>query len=198
MLSLYLIAKRQYANLPLMTLKIAITIVFASILTVATTGQSSWLTFYAEPDSSFKVEVPATMSKSEKAVTTELGELVTIAYTLEGGEDDQNKLFMINEVRYPDGTFPADSIELQNEYLTAAIETAARTISGEVLYQHPLDKDSYTGFLFRIKYNEGNAVMKGYSLLYKDRFYMVKVYAHTNDSLNDEMKFFLESFEPLD
>jgi len=136
------------------------------------------------------------MTKQEKVVDTEMGQLTTVAYTYEGDEEDKNKLYMINEVQYPTGTFPEDSLLLMTDYLEAAIETAARAITGELLYAHRLDTDDYVGFLFRIKYNEGKAVMKGYSILHNDVFYMVKAYAHTDDSLNDDMNIYLESFTP--
>ena len=165
-----------------------------SLSAYAIFAQDSWIVYNSSTQNGFSIEVPAEMEVRSKMVHTALGELTTKAYTYEGATEDKNKLYMVNEVEYPHGTFPADSLSLVKEYLHEAIKTAARNMSGEVVYTNEVKIDGAIGFLFRIKYNDGKAIVKGKATIFRDTFYMMKVYAHKDDSLNEEMNLFLNSF----
>lgn len=160
-------------------------------------AQDNWVRYVSEVDQGFSVEVPAEMTLHRKSVSTAVGALETLAYTYEGDVDDKNKLFLINQVDYPSGTFPIDSLDLQSTFLNESIATAASRIGGKVLYANESITDGQVSYLFRLKYNEGQGVVKGYSLIVDDVFYMLQVYCHTDDSLNDEMDVFLDSFQVL-
>jgi len=153
-----------------------------------------WITYKDAVSEEFSVEVPISMEVKTKEMETSLGKLKSVAYTVEGTEDDANMLYLITKVAYPAGTFPADSIELAEEYLTEAVTTTAESVGGEVVYVSRSDRSGPITYLFRLKYSGGQAVIKGKAIISGDSFYLLQVYCHTNDSLNSEMDDFLNSF----
>jgi len=156
--------------------------------------QGGWFLYEDSSDGDFSVEVPGQMDVRSKVMETSLGELTSVAYTLEGMDEDKNRLYLITKVSYPDGTFPADSVSLIDMYLEEAVYSTAENVGGEVVYASKSDRTGPETFLFRIKYNEGVAVIKGKAIIKDDTFYLLQVYCHTDDSLNREMDYFLDSF----
>lgn len=155
-------------------------------------AQESWIRFETKDELSFSVEVPGEMERTEETFKTAVGELNVINYAFQGKEEDPNYLYLINMVQYPDGTFPSDSIDLIKSYLTNSIESSIDKVEGELIYSSEIEQGA--GQLFRIKYNNGDAIIKGKSLLIKDVFVSLQVFTIEQRSLNDEMDVFLDSF----
>ena len=164
------------------------------IIVCTSYGQEDWIKYVSEVDQGFEVVVPGEMLLHRKSVSTAVGALETLAFTYEGNAEDKNKLYLINQVDYPTGTFLPDSVDLIGTFIKASISTAAENIGGKVIYIHDTKVNGELGYSFRLKYNAGQGSIKGIATVSDDTFYMLQVYCHTDDSLNDEMDFFLESF----
>ena len=158
----------------------------------STTAQNDWIKFESDGALTFSVDVPGEMEKTTNSFKTAVGELDVVNYAFQGGEDDPNYLYLINMVKYPEGTFPKDSIDLVEEFLNNAIETSVAKVKGELIYSSSIKNG--LGKLFRIKYNEGGAIIKGKSFINKDVFISLQVFTIERKSLNDEMDVFLDSF----
>ena len=156
-------------------------------------GQSEWITYTSEAPLEFSVYVPGEMKKSNKTIQTAVGELETMTFEFQGDEDDVNYLYLINLVQYPFGTFHSDSTALMSDYLDNSIQTTVDKVGGTLVYSSDIDYEN--GKLFRIKYNNGDAVIKGKSFIRNDVFVNVQVFTIQNKSLNDEMDVFLDSFK---
>ncbi len=165
-----------------------------SILMFSEVGftQDNWVKYKADAVLSFSVEVPGEMEESTKTIKTAIGELNALTYAYQGTSEDPNYLYLINFVQYPEGTFPADSTDLIEDYLQNAVLTSADNVNGELVYSANIDENS--GKLFRVKYNEGNAIIKGKSYIKEDVFISLQVFTVQSKSLNDEMDYFLDSF----
>ena len=156
-------------------------------------GQDSWVKFKADDGMSFSIDAPGEMEKSSKKIKTAVGELTTLTYAYQGTEEDPNYLYLINFVTYPESTFPDDSISLISDYLDNSILSSVENVAGDLIYASDLEKDH--GKLFRIKYNDGNAIIKGKSYIINDVFVSLQVFTVQSKSLNDEMDYFLDSFK---
>ena len=155
-------------------------------------AQEGWVKHKSEGSLAFSVEAPGEMEKSSKTLKTAVGELNVLTYSYEGKDEDPNYLYLINMVQYPDDTFPSDSTELIVDYLDNAIESSAEKVNGELIYSAPIDNEF--GKLFRIKYNGGEAIIKGKVYIRRDVFISLQVFTVESKSLNDEMNIFLDSF----
>ena len=156
-------------------------------------AQEDWIKFKGEGDLNFSIDAPGSMNKTSKTLTTAVGELDVLTYDYQGEEEDANYLYLINMVQYPEGTFPLDSISLIVDFLDNAIESSIENVKGELLYSTPIENES--GKLFRIKYNDGDAIIKGKVYIRKDVFVSLQVFTVKSKSLNDEMDIFLDSFK---
>lgn len=156
-------------------------------------GQEEWVQFKVEDGLNFSVEAPGPMEESSKRIKTAVGELEVVTFSYQGTEEDPNYLYLINMVQYPEGMFPKDSLDLKNEFLDNSIVSSVDRVQGELIYSTSIE--SGKGKLFRIKYNDGNAIVKGKSYLIKDVFVNLQVFTIQNKSLNDEMDYFLDSFK---
>jgi hypothetical protein len=156
-------------------------------------AQDSWIKFESDDVLSFVVDVPAEMEKTIKKIPTAVGELNAITYAYQGNAEDPNYLYLINFVKYPEETFPLDSVDLIEAYLQNAVLVCAERVHGEVVYSSDLEEAN--GKLFRVKYNEGNAVIKGKAYIRDDVFISLQVFTVQSKSLNQEMDYFLDSFK---
>lgn len=163
-----------------------------------TIGQSEWITYKADALLSFEVQVPAEMGIKTKEITTDLGVMTTATYAYEGTEEDVNFLYVVNVVEYPSGTFPADSTSLVDDFLSETVLSIADGVKGELVYQSEIQEErNGQGKLFRLKYDNGYGVIKGKTYMKDDVFITLQVYTTRDNSLNDEMDLFLDSFRAM-
>lgn len=161
-------------------------------------GQISWVKFKADAVLSFEVTVPAEMGVKTKKINTDIGEMTTTTYAHEGTEEDVNFLYVINTVEYPSGAFPKDSTALVDDFLNEAIVSISDGIQGEIVYTSEInEKKNGQGKLFRLKYDNGFGVIKGKTFLKDDVFITLQVYTTRDNSLNEDMDYFLNSFKAL-
>lgn len=161
-------------------------------------AQTDWIVYKADAVLSFEVQVPAEMGVKTKEITTDLGIMTTTTYAHEPKEEAMNFLYVVNVVEYPPGTFPTDSIELVDDFLSEALLSIADGVKGELIYQSEIqEKGNGQGKLFRLKYDSGFGVIKGKTYMKDDVFITLQVYTTKSNSLNDEMDLFLDSFRAM-
>lgn len=184
-------------NAKLLSLISQFMMAFLLITPLSLDAQQEWITFQADDNLPFSIEVPAVMGMKNKTITTQIGDLSNTTYALERNEDESpNFLYMVTMIDYPQGVFDPDSIELIDTYLTEAISSLADGVNGEVLYQTDIKEDKNgRGKLFRLRYDEEYMIIKGKTFIKNDVFITVQVYTTKDKSLNDEMDVFLDSFE---
>jgi hypothetical protein len=175
---------------------LSIIVTLSSVFT--SSAQGDWILYKADAVLSFEVQVPAEMGVKTKEITTDLGTMTTTTYAHEAGEEASNFLYVINVVEYPPGVFPADSIDLIDDFLSEAILSIADGLDGELVYQSDIQEENNgQGMLFRLKYKDGFGVIKGKTYMKDDVFITLQVYTTKDNSLNDEMDLFLDSFRAM-
>lgn len=143
----------------------------------------------------FEILCPGEMKNGEKKLITEIGEIHPVTWVYQGMENENNYIYSISYVDYPEGTFHPDSTELINEFFKVSMDTHIKDIKGELVYKAPANYYSYPGVMYRASYNQNRAVAKSRMIMAGDRFYALQVYTISEKSLNEDMDRFLNSFE---
>ena len=161
-------------------------------------------TFYIAPwreyqsyEGKFKVMTPSgTMTEKVQKIETALGELDYHQYINKPDEKDpENVFYIVNYCDYPAGTFPQDSTELIEAFLSTTIEASAASVSGKIAYQSDIQQFMHKGKVWRVQYNSDKAQVKNKCFLAGDRFYLLQVMTLKKHSLNPSVDKFLDSFQ---
>ncbi len=149
-------------------------------------------------DGKFQVLIPGKMELKEKAIETQIGTLKYNTYIYQPTEKDPDNLaYMVSYCDYPLYSVHSDSTEFLEEFFETTIETAAESVHGELLYSSEITIDEFPGRLWRVDYNEGQAMIKTKAFMVKNRYYSVQVIALKEKSLNLSMDKYLDSFSLL-
>lgn len=147
----------------------------------------------------FQVNVPGYMTQKADTITTKLGELVYHTYFYQSPDKKADNLFyMVSYVDYPSGAMHMDSVELLEEFFQVSAEEAAFSITGDLVYSHPQDWNGYPGYIWRVDYLKGEAVIKTRAFLVENRYYNIQVITLKANSLNPAADKFFNSFYLLD
>ncbi len=138
--------------------------------------------------------MPGGLRNGEKKLLTEVGTVHPITWISQGTEGDPNYLYMVSWVDYPENTIPSDSIDLVDAFFDETLKSHAMQLKGKLVYAVDKPYLELPSQLFRIAYNDNNAVVKGRIFLKGSRFYMWQVFTLSSKSLNKEMDLFLDSF----
>lgn len=171
-------------------------LILLSIFSVLTLHQSDWIKFENQ-DSGFSILVPTTMLHTYKEIPTEIGEIIFNTFQCKPAEEDRNALYIVHHYEYPDSLLTTDTSGLALELLEATVEESMITLNGTLDYRRSLNYEGHTGILYRIKYNKGNAVVKSKAFIIGDDVYVLQVYATIDNSINNLMDYFLDSFQHL-
>lgn len=165
------------------------------MITQGLLAQDDWIVFSSGDEVGFIVDVPAEMVVKEQEIKTVLGTIITTTYAHKGSDEDPNYLYLINVVSYPDETFPADSTELVEEFLNDAVLQISDGVNGSVVYNSDAAfRGNSSSKIFRVTFDEDYNIIKGRAFIYKNHFISLQVYTTRENSLNDEMDSFLDSF----
>ncbi len=159
-------------------------------------AQENWRVFNPN-DRSFELLAPYPMKSGEKKLLTDVGELHPVTWICEGQKNDDNYLYLVAFVDYPNGTFHKDSISLINELFKVSMETHIADLGGELVYEADASLDYFKGKIYRASYNQNKLVAKCRMILVGDRFYTLQVYTLSEKSLNDKISKFLNSFKVI-
>lgn len=157
---------------------------------------SLWKEFQSY-EGKFKILIPTgSMTEKVNKMKTAVGELDYHQFIYKPEDKDpENVFYLVNYCDYPKGTFPKDSTDLINEFLTATIESSVESVKGTVAYQSDIQQLSHKGKVWRLQYNKDNVQVKNKCFLAGDRFYLLQVMTMKNHSLNPSIDKFLDSFQ---
>lgn len=155
---------------------------------------------FRSAEGGFRILVPGPVRQSADTLETGIGQLVYHTFFCQEKEEDgsDNLLYMVSYVDYPAGTVHSDSTELLPEFFEATVESAAFSINGKVLYAHEDRYFEYPGYIWRIDYLGGKAVIKTRAYLVGSRLYTLQTVTYRELNLNPASDKFMEAFRLLD
>ena len=146
-------------------------------------------------DGKFQILSPGEMVEKINPIKTEVGEMKYITYIHQSeSKAADNLVYMISYCDYPENSIHSDSTDLVNEFFETTVSTAVESVHGELQYSTEINLGDYPGRLWRINYNEGNALIKTKSFLVGRRYYSVQAITLKDRSMNLSMDKFLDSF----
>lgn len=159
--------------------------------------QNDWIIFKSQ-DSNFSVFVPGEMEKSTETFLTDIGSVDFNSFIYKGNALDQNAVFIVLHYKYPMDLTAEENGTLADSILLTTVEESLIKLNGSLDYKREVDFGYYPGMLYRIKYNNGNGILKSKSFVIKDNFYSLQIYTTIEKSLNHEMDTFLDSFRLIE
>ncbi|MBK8620641.1 MAG: hypothetical protein IPN79_02505 [Saprospiraceae bacterium] len=153
------------------------------------------MTPFSPPDASFDVKCPGTMDYGEKHVLTDLGEMKTITYLYREDIKNPDPIYIINYTDFPKGTLDADSIDLVEEFFKTSFDGILTNLKGEIIYYADISALNMPQKIYKINYNNGQAILKGKMLISGDRFFSVQVFSSLSQSDKPEIDGLLDSFK---
>ena len=152
---------------------------------------------YKSFDGKFRVIVPdGEMIEKISKIKTIVGELPYHTFLNRPKEKSaENLFFLVNYCDYPKGTFHPDSTELINEFLSATLESSAKSVGGSVTYSGDIEQLSRKGKIWRVQYNNDRALIKSKCFLVGDRFYLIQTMMLREKAVNPLTDKFLDSFQ---
>lgn len=145
----------------------------------------------------FSVLVPGKMEYGLKHVLTDLGEIKTTTYLYKGEDKNPDPVFIINITDYPAGVIEPDSISLMEDFFNTSLEGIRKKLGGETIYYADISSLYSPRKIYKIQYNQGQAVVKGKMFVSTDRFYSIQAFSSFTSSNAKEIDKFLDSFEML-
>ncbi len=161
------------------------------------TDPDTWETF-TDMDGGFSVRTPGPMELHVDTAFTPMGKITYHTFYHYPGEDlTENQFYMVSYCDYPKNFIPADSTDLLDAFWETTIEAAVEQVHGTLIYQTPAELENASGYLWRIHYNNDQAVIKTKAMLKDDRYYSVQTVTFRFLSLNKASDAFLDSFRIL-
>lgn len=158
--------------------------------------QKSWVENISY-EGNFKVFAPGEMTHRQISKDTPVGELTYHSMFYEAGDEDDNALYLISWVDYPEGSLHSDSVDLVKSFLDATVETAVLNVDGKLMYQSDEKVQGFPARYWRIDYNNGTAVIKTRAFVAGRRFYSLQVASKKVKNLNSAVDQFFDSFKLL-
>lgn len=156
-------------------------------------GQT-WET-YQDYDGRFSVALPALFRTKVDTMATAVGDLIYHTYFLQAPTDTaENELYMLSYVDYPAGTLHHDSTELLAEFFDATIETARKTVRGEVRFTAEDKLRGYPGRYWRIDYLNGRAGVRTKAFVVGNRYYTIQTISRRETGINRSTDRYFDSF----
>ncbi len=160
--------------------------------------QTKWHPFTSEKGK-FTVLAPGEFIEKFNSVETPIGatEYHTFLYQSEDDKAD-NLVYMISYCDYPEGSIHSDSTELVKEFLEVTVESAVKSVKGELFYSSEISLGKFPGILWRVNYQDGEATIKTKSYLVGRRYYSVQTVTYKEKGLNPFIDKFLDSFKLIE
>ena len=148
-------------------------------------------------DGKFRVVVPeGEMTEKISKIKTDLGDIPFHTFlNRPKDKSTDNMFYLVNYCDYPKGTFPADSMDLINEFLTTTIEQSAHSVGGMITYSGDIEQRGSKGKIWRVQYNNDKALIKSKCYIVGDRFYMIQTMMLREKAVNPSADKFLDSFQ---
>jgi hypothetical protein len=160
--------------------------------------QTNWKSFTSEKGK-FTVLTPGEFTEKINTTETAIGktEYHTFLYQSEDDKAD-NLVYMVSYCDYPEGAIHSDSTELLKEFFEVTVESALKSVKGELFYSSEIKLGEYPGMLWRINYQKGTATIKTKSYLVGRRYYSIQTVTYREKGLNPLIDKFLNSFKLIE
>ena len=143
----------------------------------------------------FRVLIPGEMQRNERTIHTDIGEIKYVTHYYQNTESEvENNVYMVSYCDYPAHSIHSDSTDLIEEFFESTLESATKSISGELRYVDKMNYKDYPSRFWRIDYRSGTATIKTRAFLIKNRFYIVQAAMERGKSLNEAADKFMDSF----
>lgn len=152
---------------------------------------------YVDPGGAFEVEMPDSVTVDVQSADTPVGKLEIVMHQSDEIIEDKIVRYSVSFCDYPDGTFPADSIDLISFFLEETVNATASQVGGELMYVTDLADASFPTKLCKIVAANG-AHIKSKAILVKDRYYNLEVITPEILSVHNDSDRFFRSFKLLD
>lgn len=147
----------------------------------------------------FRILAPGPMRSKVDTMKTAIGALAYHTFFYQPPDQGHdNQLYLVSYCDYPPHTVHSDSTDLLPEFFQASVEAASFSIDGEVRYADPLQYFHYPGYIWRIDYLNGQAVIKTKVYLVGRRLYTLQVATYRELNLNPLVDKFLDSFRLIE
>ncbi|MEO0581511.1 MAG: hypothetical protein AAF135_04750 [Bacteroidota bacterium] len=145
----------------------------------------------------FKANFPSKPDFQQRSIPSPMGDLTLNLYVCEGGEADENLLYLVNATAYPAETVHSDSTDKIEAFYQGAISGAASNVNGKVLTRKAIEVNGYEGREVTIKMDaDGSvAIIRSRMVLIQNVIYMMQTIAEEGKDGNQAAQVFLESFE---
>ncbi len=152
--------------------------------------------YYQSNEGSFSIDFPeGNLVERSDTVETAIGELVYHLFMIQKDQKSDNVMYMLSYCDYPEGTIHSDSTELLHEFFEATMDQAAKSVNGELTYHDFAWYKDYPGYLWRIDYLDGKALIKTKAFLINRRYFAVQTVTVRPKSLNLSTDRFMDSFK---
>ncbi len=151
---------------------------------------------FRSPDGAFEVMAPKGMQSQVDSVSTAIGVLAYHTFFhSDNNPKAENAVYMVSYVDYPPGAIHSDSVALLPEFYEATLESALTSVQGKLIYRDIFRHQGYTGRLWRIDYNRGEATVRTRAVVIKNRYYAIQTITHRKKNVNRSMDQFFDSFK---
>ena len=147
----------------------------------------------------FKIEAPGQLLQRDTENNTVIGSIKSSLFYFQDESDmPDNYIYMVNCFVYPEGGMHSDSTDLLMEFFEASIDEAVNSIGGDLIYQSDYNYEEYPGRIWRIKYNQGTAMLRSVAYLVENHLYIIQTASLQEKAINSSANRFMDSFRLLD
>jgi hypothetical protein len=161
-------------------------------------GQETWMSF-RPIENDFQVLFPDLPETKEKDLhTDEIGIIKTVSYNVKFDKKENNFLYSINLVIYPDETFNEDSTDYNLMVMKNSVEEMSRLLKCPIVYIGEDNLGARPALSYRLMDELSGQVVKGMIVRNQDTIYTLSVFTLKDKSLNDDIDKFIKSFAFID
>lgn len=156
-------------------------------------------TYFQSLEGDFSIDFPEGQRIDRTdTVKTAIGELVYHIFLVQKDKKSDNVMYMLSYCDYPEGTIHSDSTDLLQDFFEATMDQATKSVNGELTYYDFTWYEDYPGYLWRIDYLDGKALIKTKAFLVNRRYYAIQTVTVRPKSLNLSTDRFMDSFKVIE
>lgn len=154
---------------------------------------------FISTEGKFRVMIPGKLTQKSNEMKTPIGTLTYHTYLHQPEEKDaDNLVYMVSYCEYPRNAIHSDSLTLIDDFFETTVGTAVASVDGELQYNSNIKILDYPGRIWKVAYNEGEALIKTKAYLVNNRYYSIQTIMLKDKSLNFSADKFLDSFQLID
>lgn len=174
--------------------QISYTLVFLFLGCTSIFAQLAGQTTYQTED--YKINFPNQFEKKSQTLASDLGQLLMtiISYEPKSIVKDSNYVYMIMETKYPDSTINSNKTEKIEEFFTASINGAVKSVNGKLISETKGLTGNYPTRTVEVDYQNGLSIIKMTMILQKSTMIIIQTITNTQNYPNSKATDFLNSF----